>query len=159
MHTRTHTHTCPSCAACPRLGRLSGSQLGDWYIQSHLMHLFILSRLNLWAHTWSSWVSHSGAEHLKTRDNKLSCEEKCTIMRNDEHEVITLRSIITFLFFFFSFYPRLIIEFNYSGSIFLICFPYFLANWLCLPVFSCLLFTFSHLLASLSQFGECILAC
>lgn len=64
--------------------------------------------------------------------------------------IIALRSIITFLFFL----PRLIIEFNYSGSVFLICFPHFLANWLCIPIFSCLLFACPYLLASYTHSDE-----
>ena len=51
--------------------------------------------------------------------------------------LLLLFFFLTLLFFFF--WPRLIIKFNYSGSVFLICFPHFLANWLCIPIFSCLL--------------------
>lgn len=53
--------------------------------------------------------------------------------------VIVLRPIITFLSFsLFFFLPQLIIEFNYSVSVFL-CFLHFLANRLRIPTISSLL--------------------
>lgn len=56
----------------------------------------------------------------------MSCQKKKAQWRT----LLWLLSGLLLLFF-----PELIIEFNYSGSVFLICFPHFLGNWLCIPIF------------------------
>ena len=108
------------------------------------MHLLMLSH---WIPPGTHTHTHTELCCVWRRPEKygtmnFSCEEKKCTMKNMT-AIIALWSIITFLFFnftfFFFFWPRLIIKFNYSGSVFLICFPHFLANWLCIPIFSCLL--------------------
>lgn len=47
-------------------------------------------------------------------------------MHKEEH--CNYCSPVYYYFFFLLFFSCLIIEFNYSGSVFLICFPHFLAN-------------------------------
>lgn len=130
IHPCTKADTCLSCSLCPWLGGLSDSEISDWYIQSHpCSQRAVTPTVN---HCVVQLVRFSLKQFEPFQKHAIMNQQwgKCTVKNT---AMIALWSIINF------FLPQLIIEFNYSESVFLICFPHFLLNWLCVPVFPRLL--------------------